>query len=375
MNKKVLIVGAGFAGATIGRILAENSINVQIIDKRNHIGGNAYDFINSNNERIHKYGPHLLHGDRNSNAIKFLSRFTDWTKYEHKVRAFLSDGRTTPLPVNRNTLEDIFRIKLENDAETLIFLENLRNRNLNPSNTDEFFLSKVGEELTNLFFRPYTKKMWGIDPTKLEVNVGARLPVRLNRDDRYFSDNFQFLPKNGYKNLFDNMLNHENIKVSLNTIFDKSMEKYYSHCFLSIPVDNYFNYIFGQLPYRSLIFEERIHKNKNLSAPTINFTDNSKYTRMTQWDLLSNSPNRESNIHTVTYEIPVEVSKNKGEYYYPVKTRISNKIYKQYERLASNLENVTFCGRTGLFRYLDMVPAVSIHLQIANQFLKKLKVK
>ena len=192
--KEVLIVGAGFAGVTIGRVLAESSIKVHIIDQRNHICGNAYDFINSKNERIHQYGPHILHGDKNSKAIKFLSRFTEWSKYEHRVRALLNDGRTTPLPINRNTLEDIFHIKLTTEEQAFYFLENLRKKNLNPKNTDEFFLSKVGDKLTNLLFRPYTKKMWGIEACELEVNVGARLPVRINRDDRYFCDNFQFLP-------------------------------------------------------------------------------------------------------------------------------------------------------------------------------------
>ena len=374
MNKdSLLIVGAGFGGATLARIFAENDYKVKVIDKRDHIGGNSYDYLNENNERIHKYGPHLLHGDANSKAIKFLSRFTKWTKYEHKVRALLSDMSTTSLPINRNTLEHIFKIKLNDKIDTRNFLDSIRDKNIIAKNSDELFLSSVGEKLADIFFRPYTKKMWGIDPKELDVQIGARLPVRTNRDERYFTDNFQFLPKNGYNSLFERMLDHKNIQVNLNTEFTKSMEKHYLHNFLCLPIDQYFNYCFGKLPYRSLLFENKILKNKNLSAPQVNFTDNSSYTRMTQWDLLPNCPSKNATQHTLTYEIPVDINENPGEYYYPVQTQKSRMIFAQYEDLSNQFDNITFCGRTGLFKYIDMVPAVSIHIQKAYNFLKKVK--
>lgn len=374
MNKdSLLIVGAGFGGATLARIFAENDYKVKVIDKRDHIGGNSYDYLNENNERIHKYGPHLLHGDANSKAIKFLSRFTKWTKYEHKVRALLSDMSTTSLPINRNTLEHIFKIKLNDEIDTRNFLDSIRDKNIIAKNSDELFLSSVGEKLADIFFRPYTKKMWGIDPKELDVQIGARLPVRTNRDERYFTDNFQFLPKNGYNSLFERMLDHKNIQVNLNTEFTKSMEVHYLHNFLCLPIDQYFNYCFGKLPYRSLLFENKILKNKNLSAPQVNFTDNSSYTRMTQWDLLPNCPSKNATQHTLTYEIPVDINENPGEYYYPVQTQKSRMIFAQYEDLSNQFDNITFCGRTGLFKYIDMVPAVSIHIQKAYNFLKKVK--
>ncbi len=368
--QNILIVGAGFAGSTIGRVLAEKGFKVKIIDKRNHIAGNAYDYLNDNNERIHKYGPHLLHGDANAKAIKFLSRFTSWVNYEHKVRAILNDGRTTPLPVNRKTLEDVFNISLKDSQRTELFLKTIRKEILNPKNTDELFLSNVGLKLTNIFFRPYTKKMWGIDPTKLEVSIGARLPVRTNYDDRYFTDSFQALPKEGYIGLFQNMLDHKNITVELNSEFEKSMEKSYKHCFLCIPIDSYFNYCFGNLPYRSLLFEERVTEAQNQDAPQINFTDNSKYTRKTQWNLLPNCPLNKNKKFTVTYEIPTDISKNPGEYYYPVQTKDSRHIYQKYLYLSKMKKNITFCGRTGLFKYIDMVPSVNMHLDITSKFLK-----
>ena len=370
-KNKILIVGAGFAGCSIARILAEENFKVKIIDKRNHIAGNAYDFINDKNERIHKYGPHLLHGQVNSKAIKFLSKFTTWVAYEHKVRALLENGKTTPLPVNRNTLEDVFNLSLLTDREAIILINKIKKKIENPKNTDELFLSNVGEKLTNIFFRPYTKKMWGIDPKDLEVSVGARLPVRTNIDDRYFTDSFQALPENGYVELFKNMINHKNIEVVLNTEFKKSMEIDYQHCFLCIPIDSYFNYCFGSLPYRSLLFEEKVSSN-NQDAPQINFTDNSKYTRKTQWNLLPNCPSKNNNldINTITYEIPCDISKNPGEYYYPVQTKKSKRIYQKYLSLSKLKSNITFCGRTGLFRYIDMVPCVTMHLEIAQRYLK-----
>ena len=197
-KEKVLIVGAGLAGCTIARILAENNFKVEIIEKRNHIAGNIFDYVNQNNERIHKYGPHFLHCKKDSEALIFLSRFTEWVKYEHKVRALLKDGKTIPLPVNKFTIEHIFKKNFRNESETKEFLESIRNKELIPKNTDEFFEASVGEVLSNIFFRPYTKKMWGIEPKELNVSVGARIPVRTNNEDRYFNDEFQALPRFGY---------------------------------------------------------------------------------------------------------------------------------------------------------------------------------
>ena len=371
ISKKILIVGAGFAGATISRILAEKGYLVSIIDKRNHIGGNAYDYLNQRGERIHKYGPHLLHGNAESDAIKFLSKYTSWIKYEHRVRALLDDKTTTPLPVNKTTLEDIFKIKLKDEKDTKEFLDSIREKKLIPKNCDELFLSNVGQKLSDIFFRPYTKKMWGVDPKELKVGIGARLPVRINNDDRYFTDSFQYLPKNGYKHMFENIIDHKNISVELNKEFEKSMQKHYFHSFLCLPIDNYFDYCFGELPYRSLLFINKEFKNLRLDAPQVNFTDNSKYTRMTQWNLLSNCPNQNNDLNTITYEQPVDISQNKGEYYYPVQTPKSADIYLKYKKLSQQYENITFCGRTGLFKYIDMVPAVTLHLKIATDFLNK----
>ncbi len=372
-SKKVLVVGAGLAGSTIARVLAENNIKVEILEKRDHIAGNIYDYLNSNNERIHKYGPHLLHCNINSDALTFLSRFTEWIHYEHKVRALLKDGRTTPLPINKITLEDIYGVRFNNENEVKIFLDKIRNKSLSPKNTDEFFEANVGNKLADIFFRPYTKKMWGLDPKSLEISVGARLPIRTNDDTRYFNDNFQALPKNGYSIMIENMLNHKNINVQLGSPYSKGIESKYDHAFLCIPIDEFYEFKYGVLPYRSIIFKNVLDPLHNQSAPVINFTDDSIYTRKTQWNLFPNSPCQVNKQNTITYEKPCSIEENPGEYYYPVNTKDSKRIYENYKKISKSKENITFCGRTGLYKYIDMIPAVKIHLKMANDYLIKNK--
>tara|TARA_B100000242_G_C43023920_1_gene476680 strand:+ start:304 stop:1434 length:1131 start_codon:yes stop_codon:yes gene_type:complete len=371
-KKKVLVVGAGLAGATIARILAENSIKVQIIEKRSHLAGNAYDYVNSKNERIHKYGPHLLHCNKNDKALSFLSKFTSWIHYEHKVRALLNDGRTTPLPINKNTLQDVYKKKFKSEEEVKKFLNSIRNRKIIPKNTDEFFEANVGNKLADIFFRPYTKKMWGLDPKELTLSIGARLPIRTNDDDRYFNDSFQALPKEGYTKMITKMIEHENIKINLETNFKKGMELDFDHSFLCIPIDKFYDYKFGVLPYRSIQFENREEESLNSKTAVINFTDQSPYTRKTQWNLFPNSGKSNKNISTITYEIPCSMEDNPNEYYYPVQTLKAKKIYDKYKKLSKKQKNITFCGRTGLFKYIDMIPAVTIHQKIASEFLKNL---
>lgn len=368
---KILVVGAGFAGACLARSLAEHGHNIHVIDRRDHIGGNAYDEINSQNERIHLYGPHLLHGDENSVAIKWLSRFTEWTPYEHKVLAQLKNGKFTPLPVNATTLEDVFNVNLTSEAEARLFLEGLQSSG--PiSSSDDVFLASVGEKLANIFFRPYTKKMWGCDATQIETAVGKRIPVRYNRDDRYFTDTFQKLPSQGYASLFNNILDHKHISIELSTEFKDDMLEKYDHSFLSLPIDSFFKFKYGKLPYRSIKFE---HKLSKLAQPatTVNFTDDSKYTRTTQWDLLPNSSKSNSGLSTQTLEIPCYPEENNSEYYYPVRNTESLATYQKYANDSQSIKNLTFCGRTGLFQYLDMVPAVNIHLKMANLFIESVK--
>lgn len=359
-------MGAGFAGCVIARELAEVGVDVHVIDRRPHLGGNAFDQINAHGERIHLYGPHLLHGDGDSTAIRWLSRFTEWTPYEHRVRALLPDGRTTPLPVNRTTLEDVFNVVLGHEDE----VRQLLDHEVIPSerrNTDEVFLSSVGPRLADLFFRPYTRKMWGVDARQLEAAVGARLPVRLNRDDRYFTDSFQAMPRDGYAVMFERILNHERISISLNEAYRPGLDIGYAHTFLGVPIDEYFDFRFGRLPYRSIRFEN-VECREDQAATVVNFTDAGPYTRVTQWDLIANSGRRGDGFHSCTREIPCDPEENNHECYYPVRNSDSLNLYGCYEELAGSEPRRTFIGRTGLFRYIDMVPCVNIHIQIAARF-------
>jgi len=362
----VLVVGAGLSGATLARSLAEAGVAVTVIDKRNHIAGNAFDYVNENNERIHKYGPHLFHCPKESPAVEFLSRFTEWIPYEHRVTALLANGNYVPLPVNAETIEKIYGVKFTNEEESKNFLKKITDATLVPTNSDELFLASVGPTINDILFRPYTKKMWGVPADQIDIGVGARLPVRTNRDNRYFTDTFQALPKHGYTKMVERMLNHPLIHLSLGLSFSKEMEERFDHCFLAVPIDYYFDYCHGTLPYRSIKFHHQ-RKLKDQPTPVVNFTDTNKYTRSTQWSLLPNSGKHP--VNTVTLEEPCGLSQNPGEYYYPVQNKKSKELYKRYQKLAEDKADITFCGRTGLFKYLDMAPAVVLHLDMAKNFL------
>ena len=311
----------------------------------------------------------MLHGNSHSAAVSFLSRFTDWTPYEHRVSALLSDETTVPLSVNRTTLEAIFNIELSDDGAARRFLDSIRKTSLQLGSCDELFLSSVVERVADLLFRPYTRKMWGLAASELDGAIGARLPVRTNRDDRYFADSFQALPSDGYAPLFEKMVDHDQIRLRLNCPFERGMERHYGHCFLCVPMDQYFGHAFGYLPYRSIRFRHT-ESRKSQAAPVMNRTDSGPFTRTNQWSLLANSGQPANGIHTFTHEEPCSLEDNPGEYYYPIRTTQSRQLYGLYRQQASQLENVTFCGRTGLFRYIDMIPAVGLHLELANRFLQ-----
>jgi UDP-galactopyranose mutase len=368
--KSYLVVGAGFVGSVVARELAEAGHRVVVIDRRKHIGGNAYDHENEHGERIHDYGPHLFHGSKNSAAVAWLSRFTEWTQYEHRVRAKVDD-QTVPLPVNVETLELMFphikRPMTESDCQTLLFILRGNNQYIQPKNTDEVFLKSVGEKLANIFFRPYTRKMWGKDATEIEAAVGARIPVRTNRDDRYFTDDFQAMPKDGYTAMFKRILDHPNITVKLGIEFTKHASEFFDHAFLTIPIDRYYECCYGSLPYRSVKFVPSTVE-EDQPATTVNFTDDGPYTRSTQWSLIPNSGHKSSGPHTVTLEVPCHPKHNNDECYYPVRNKDSLNLFERYKELAKAEGNLTFCGRLGWFQYLDMVPAVTKALQTVKPF-------
>ena len=331
----VLIVGAGFSGAVIARMLAEAGINVKVIERRNHIAGNAYDYENSLGIRVHKYGPHLFHTS-NQKVVDWLSNFTEWTPYRHKVKALLSDGTYVTLPVNRETIEIVGK-----------------------------------DNIVDTFFRPYTLKMWGIPLEKLDPEILNRVPVRDDLNDLYFpNDSFQSLPSKGYTFLVQNILNHELINVSLNTNFQKSMESDFHHVFNSMPIDEYFSFCMGNLPYRSIKFHTYdLPIPKLLPVGTVNFTHDEKYTRVTEWKNFPGHGNSKSHT-TLTIEEPCDYEENSFERYYPVKdiSGDNQALYKKYKEMTPS--NTTFIGRCGLYAYHDMHKAVSSSFKVANDYLK-----
>ena len=250
MNKKILVVGCGLTGAVISRILADNNFDIDIIDKRNHIAGNTYDFTNSENIRVHKYGPHLFHTN-NKKVVDFIKKFSEWVEYKHKVKAILKDGRYVTLPVNIETRKI------------------------------------VGEEnIIETFFRPYSEKMWGMKLEELSPDILKRVPIRNDHNEFYFpNDLYQLIPKLGYTNFIEKLLDHNKINVCINTPFLKQMEEDYHHIFNSMPIDEYYDFRYGELNYRSIKFHDmNIPSPKLLPTVTVNFT-NSGTTRMTEWKI------------------------------------------------------------------------------------------
>jgi UDP-galactopyranose mutase len=330
---RILVVGAGLSGSVIARELAEDGHAVEVIDQRDHVAGNAYDYVNRHGIRVHKYGPHLFHTS-NEEVWNYLSHFTNWLPYKHKVKALLDDGRYVTLPVNKYTKE------------------------------------AVGEEnVLDVFFRPYTKKMWGVSLDELNPNIINRVPIRDDDNEYYFPDDkYQAIPTEGYTAMVQNMLNHENIAVYLNEKFDKSEEVDYDHIFNSMPIDVYYDCMYGELPYRSIKFHNfDIFMHKCLPTATVNFTHDGPYTRVTEWkNIVGHGEN--PYITSMTFEEPCDYKDNNYERYYPVKDMAGkNKdLYQAYKEIKN--ERTTFIGRCGLYAYLDMHQAVNSALSIVRNF-------
>jgi len=332
--KKILVVGCGFSGSTIARYLGENGYQVTAIDKRNHVAGNAYDEENEQGIRIHKYGPHIFHTS-NKKVFDWLSRFTEWVEYKHKVKGILEEGELVTIPPNLDTVKR---------------------------------LGKQG--VLDTIYRPYTKKMWNVDLEELDASIRKRTAVRDDLNEYYFPDDtYQFMPKDGYSALVDNMLRHKNIEVELNTTFDKSLENDYVQVFNSMPIDEYYENIYGELPYRSIRFHSVLLPIPSLlPAPVINFTHNLPYTRITEWKKFPNSQNSSKDWSVLTYEEPCDYKENDNERFYPVKdiNGQNRERYKKYTEIENT--KTTFVGRCGQYVYLDMDQAVSSALATAKKF-------
>ena len=342
-----LIVGAGFAGSVLAERLARGSNKrVLICDKRPHIGGNAYDHYNEHGILVHKYGPHIFHTNSRE-VFEYLSRFTEWRPYQHRVRASV-DGQIVPIPINLDTINKLYGVNLTS-FEMADFLKKMAEPCEHIRTSEDVVVSQVGRELYEKFFRGYTRKQWGLDPSELDSSVTARIPTRTNRDDRYFTDTYQAMPLYGYTRMFENMLDHPNIKVLLNCDY-REVEKDvpFREMIYTGPVDAFFGYCYGKLPYRSLEFKHETHNvARYQEAPVVNYPNEHLYTRVTEFKYLTGQEHQKTSI---VYEFP----RSEGDAYYPVPRKENAKIYAQYKALADNAAGVHFVGRLATYKYYNM---------------------
>lgn len=359
-----LIVGAGFAGSVLAERLASVADKkVLLIDQRNHIGGNAFDYYNTDGILIHKYGPHIFHTNSKT-IVDYLGEFTEWRPYEHRVLASV-DGQLVPIPINLNTINELYGLKLCSDTIEQFF-ESKAEKVDKVRTSEDVVISRVGRELYEKFFRGYTKKQWDLDPSELDASVTARVPVRTNRDNRYFTDTYQVMPLHGYTKMFENMLSHPNIKVMLNTDYREIADVVpYKNLIYTGPIDEYFNFCYGKLPYRSINFKfETLDMEKFQATGTINYPNDYAYTRITEFKYLTGQQHRKT---SVVYEYPSA----EGDPYYPIPRPENAEIYKKYESLAATMTNTYFTGRLATYKYYNMDQVVAQSLTLFKKLAQR----
>ena len=347
-----LIVGAGFAGSVLAeRLASQADKKVLLVEKRNHIGGNAYDCYDEAGVLIHKYGPHIFHTN-SAEVIEYLSQFTAWRPYQHRVLANV-DGRLVPLPINLDTINQLYGTHFTSlDLEQ--FFASVAEPRAEIRTSEDVVVSKVGRELYEKFFRNYTRKQWGLDPSELDAAVTARVPTRTSRDDRYFTDRFQQMPLHGFTRMFERMLAHRNIKVLLNCDWREVRNVIpYKHVIFTGPVDEFFDFRFGKLPYRSLDFQfETLPVALKQPVAVVNFPNDYAYTRVTEFKHLTGQEHAKT---TLVYEYP----RAEGDPYYPVPRPENAELYARYKALAEVTSNVHFVGRLATYKYYNMDQVVA----------------
>jgi len=359
-----LVVGAGFAGSVLAERLARGSgKRILICDLRPHIGGNAYDEYDDAGVLVHRYGPHIFHTN-SAEVFEYLSRFTEWRGYEHRVLASV-DGQLLPMPINLDTVNQLYGFNLDS-AGMEGFLDSVAEKRGTIRTSEDVVVSRVGRDLYNKFFRNYTRKQWGLDPSELDAQVAARIPVRTNRDDRYFTDEYQAMPRRGFTRMFENMLDHPNISILLNTDYREIADEIpFRKMIYTGPIDEFFDFRFGKLPYRSLQFRHEIHDRERFqSAAVVNYPNDHDYTRITEFKYLTGQEHRQTSI---VYEFP----KAEGDPYYPIPHAGNAALYQQYRELAESTPNVQFVGRLASYRYYNMDQVVAQALTVYKKMARR----
>lgn len=371
MNKQILIVGAGFSGAVIARNLAEKGYQIKVIDKRNHIAGNCHTKRDvETGVMVHQYGPHIFHTD-DKEVWDYITKHGEMMPYTNRVKSTVS-GQVYSLPVNLHTINQFFG-KAFHPKEAYDFIVNEQaNKNIKePQSFEEQALKFVGRDLYEAFFKGYTQKQWGMSPTKLPASILKRLPVRFNYDDNYFFHKYQGMPKDGYTAIVENILNHSNITVELNSEFNHADMHDYNHVFYTGPLDGFYNYRLGRLGYRTLDFERHISDGDYQGCAVMNYGEVSvPFTRIAEHKHFTPWENHEKTVYFKEY------SRLCGENdipYYPIRLLDEKELLQKYVELAEQESKVTFVGRLATYRYLDMDVTIREALDVANTFLNMQK--
>ncbi|HDS1151426.1 TPA: UDP-galactopyranose mutase [Pluralibacter gergoviae] len=365
-TKKILIVGAGFSGAVIARKLAEHDYSIDVIDSREHVAGNCYTERNKETGiMVHKYGPHIFHTDK-QDVWEFVNKFTEMMPYENRVKAN-ANGAIYSLPINLHTINQFFKQTLS-PTEARDFINKISDNSiLDPKSFEEQALKMIGKDLYEAFFKFYTIKQWGMNPSDLPASILKRLPIRFNYDDNYFNHKYQGMPKHGYTQLVENILDHRNINLNLNTKFTAEMGNDYYHIFYSGPLDGYYDYQFGRLGYRTLDFKEFYVEGDYQGTAVINYCGSEyAFTRITDHKYFSPW---EKHTKSFCYE---EYSRECGEKdipYYPIRHLGEMELLEKYISQAMHEPKTTFVGRLGTYRYLDMDVTIKEALDVSELFI------
>jgi UDP-galactopyranose mutase len=361
----VRVVGAGFSGAVVARELAERGLDVLVIDRRDHVGGNAHDRVDAHGVLIHPYGPHIFHTN-SARIFDYLSRFTRWRPYEHRVLASV-EGKLLPVPINVDTVNRLYGLDLD-EAGVAAFFERVREPRDPVRTSEDVVVNAVGRDLYEKFFRGYTRKQWGLDPSELAASVAARIPTRTNHDDRYFTDTFQAMPADGYTRMFERLLDHARIRVETGVDFFAARAGTKArHVVYTGPIDAFYGHRFGALPYRSLRFEHEhfAGMQRYQDVGTVNHPNDHAYTRITEFKHITGQQ------HAGT-SIVREYPQAHGDPYYPVPRPENERLFKRYEALALAEPEVTFVGRLAQYRYYNMDQCVGAAIKAAQYVLEKM---
>nr|WP_313062971.1 UDP-galactopyranose mutase [Moraxella sp. CTOTU49097] len=367
---KFLIVGAGFSGAVIGRELADLGHQITIIDSRSHVAGNCHTARDDRTQiMVHKYGPHIFHTD-NQEVWEYINQFGEMMPYVNRVKA-ITNGQVYTMPINLHTINQFFG-KTFNPSEARFFLESQTDQSIDdPVTFEQQALKFVGKKIYEAFFKYYTIKQWGIEPNRLPASVLKRLPIRFNYDDNYFSHKYQGIPKEGYTKIIENIINHPRIKVILNKSFEHNMKHEFDHIIWTGALDNYFDYELGELGYRTLDFETSYGNGDMQGNAVINYCDNtSSYTRITEHKHFSPWEKHENSICHKEFS---RICTKNDIPYYPIRLVDDKQMFEEYFKLANQTNGVTFVGRLGTYRYLDMDVTIKEALEIVNLMQKHLK--